>query len=297
MFVLHLQLQDPASQDLHADKLPNVLGSQLHAFEVALKQLQDVVQLPDIDIGVAVENGGEVTFEEFGGMRKRSLDKRCDVVQANGVFGIDCYYFSDDISNDALVQLQRDLFEPRLKDGLQEEPSLGSRRQLAEQIHRLLVVRQLPEQLDGLLLELSEARKHFAQMIDGIQVPSEDVLQGLEDEYLSDDVGLDLNRLALAVLLIVGDSGNMLVKCLGPHILQRSRKDSQRQVRIKLKTRFSCQNCSEQSLQNVLIVDRQSENFALLAGIIGELSHQPQDSRFRIVAEGLLDKGRQFVHC
>lgn len=70
VFVLHLQLQNPASEDLHADQLPDVLGSQLHALEVALQQLQDVVQLPDIDIGVAIEDGGEVTFEEFGSMRK-----------------------------------------------------------------------------------------------------------------------------------------------------------------------------------------------------------------------------------
>ena len=40
-------------------------------------------------------------------------------------------------------------------------------------------------------------------MIDGIQVAREDVLEGLEDEYLSDDVGLDLDRLALAMLLVI----------------------------------------------------------------------------------------------
>lgn len=190
------------------------------------------------------------------------------------MFWINCHYLSDDVSDDAFIQLQGGLFEPRLEDGLQEEASLGGGSQLAEQSHRLLVIGELAQQLDGLLLELSEASEHFAQMVDRIQVASEDVLEGLEDEYLTDDVGLDLNGLALAVLLIIGDGGDVLVESFGPHILQRFGKDGEDEVGIELKTGFSGQNCSEQSLKNVLIVARQSENFALLAGIIGKLSHQ-----------------------
>lgn len=155
------------------------------------------------------------------------------------MFGINCHYLGDDVSDDAFIQLQRCLFEPRLEDGLQEEASLCGGGQLAEQSHRLLVIGQLAKQLDGLLLELSEAGEHFAQMIDRIQVASEDVLKGLEDEYLSDDVGLDLNGLALAVFLIIGDGSNVFVERFGPHILQRFGKHSECEVGIELQTGFS----------------------------------------------------------
>lgn len=37
VFVLHLQLQDPTSENLHADKVPNVFGSKFNVFEVTLK--------------------------------------------------------------------------------------------------------------------------------------------------------------------------------------------------------------------------------------------------------------------
>lgn len=57
-------------------------------------------------------------------------------------------------------------------------------------------------------------------MIDRVQIPSEDVLQGLKDEYLANDVGLNLNRFPLTILLIVRDGGNMFIQCLSPHILQ-----------------------------------------------------------------------------
>ncbi len=99
------------------------------------------------------------------------------------------------------------------------------------------------------------------------------------------------------MLLIVRNARNVFIEWLSFDVQERLGKEGECKVGIKLEIWFPCKDCAEESLEDILLVGRQSKNLAYFSRIIGQLGRELEEGVLGIIPEGLLNKAVEFVHC